>query len=72
MKLLYVHEVLLLAIHREYLVGLLTADNRRPPPSFWNCGFIWNAYWQTAWRKSFWGRTIYNKYEKNTNNKKNH
>jgi hypothetical protein len=32
MKLLYVHEVLLLAIHREYLVGLLTADNRRPPP----------------------------------------
>ena len=32
MKLLYVHEVLLLTIHREYLVGILTADNRRPPP----------------------------------------
>ena len=32
MKLLYVHEVLLLTIHREYLVGLLTADNRRLPP----------------------------------------
>ena len=32
MKLLYVHEVLLSTIHREYLVGLLTADNRRLPP----------------------------------------
>jgi hypothetical protein len=81
MKLLYVHEVLLLAIHREYLVGLLTAENRRPLcknpfgynfDSFWNCGFIWNAYWKTALRQSFWASTIYKKYEKNTNNKKNH
>jgi hypothetical protein len=35
-----------------------------------NCGFIWNAYWKTALRQSFWARTIYKKYEKNTNKKK--
>ena len=40
--------------------------------SFWNCGFIWNAYWKTALRQSFWASTIYKKYEKNTNNKKKH
>ena len=42
MKLLYVHEVLLLTIHREYLVGLLTpttADYRRSSPTTQKC--IW-------------------------------
>ena len=39
--------------------------------SFWKTGFIWNAYWKTALRQSFWACTICTKYEKNTNNKQN-